>query len=54
MNNPTTDLGISVAKLGIDKLGSMNDPSLSEARMNKLSPNLTNAHLNRPPADQTG
>ena len=48
MNNPTTNLGISVSNLY-----RMNNTILSESRMNKLNPNLVNGPCNNPPTGQT-
>ena len=53
MDNPTTNLGISVANLGIYNLGRTNNPILSKARMNILFPNLVSVPCNNPPTVQT-
>ena len=53
MNNPTTNLGISVTNLGIANLGRMNNPIPSEVKMNKISPNLVSVPRNNPPTGQT-
>ena len=53
MINSPTNLGISVANLGVANLDRMNNPRPSEARVNNLSSKLVSAPCNNPPTVQT-